>query len=174
MKRRDFVKSGLVTIGTIYLTGCKENLMAEKVDDTPAHLKEIDVDKVDWKAKTDEYWKSVLSDDQFAICRKADTERPFSGKYCLSKFSGSYACACCGQVLFQSDDKFESGTGWPSFTQSVKDGALTEKVDSSHGMVRTEVLCGRCGAHLGHVFDDGPPPSHKRFCINSLCLFLRS
>ena len=136
----------------------------------PAHLKGIDSDSVDWKAKSADYWKEHLSPQQYQVCRGAGTERPFSGKYCMFKESGSFVCACCGKLLFKSDSKFDSGTGWPSFTQAVDDGALELRTDTSHGMVRTEVLCKRCGAHLGHVFDDGPPPSGKRFCINSICL----
>jgi peptide-methionine (R)-S-oxide reductase len=136
----------------------------------PKHLLEVDPDTVDWKSKGPEYWQQVLSPEQYKVCRGAGTERPFSGKYCMFKESGTFVCACCGQLLFSSDSKFESGTGWPSFTKATKDGVLELRTDTSHGMVRTEVLCARCGAHLGHVFDDGPPPSGKRFCINSLCL----
>ncbi|MBX7145360.1 MAG: peptide-methionine (R)-S-oxide reductase MsrB [Oligoflexia bacterium] len=136
----------------------------------PAHLRDIDADKVDWRAKGEEYWKEVLSLEQFRVCRQADTERPFSGKYCYFKEQGTFRCACCGLPLFSSNNKFDSGTGWPSFNAAVSDGALKLREDRSHGMVRTEVLCGRCGAHLGHVFNDGPPPSHQRFCINSICL----
>ena len=132
-------------------------------DELPAHLKGIDPDSAD-------YWKEHLSSEQNQVSRGAGTERPFSGKYCMFKESGSFVCACCGKLLFKSDSKFDSGTGWPSFTQAVDDGALELRTDTSHGMVRTEVLCKRCGAHLGHVFDDGPPPSGKRFCINSVCL----
>jgi len=137
----------------------------------PKHLEGIDPDKVDWKAKDDAYWKSVLSSEQFSVCRKAGTERPWSGQYCSTHEPGSYFCICCGQALFKSDDKFESGTGWPSFTEPVKPDAVEEHSDTSYGMIRTEVNCARCHAHLGHVFEDGPPPSGKRYCINSVCLF---
>ena len=136
----------------------------------PVHLREIDPDKVDWRSKGPEYWQKVLTPEQMKVCRGAGTERPFSGTYCMFKESGTFVCACCGQNLFSSDSKFDSGTGWPSFTAATKDGVLELRTDTSHGMVRTEVLCARCGAHLGHVFDDGPPPSGKRFCINSVCL----
>jgi len=136
----------------------------------PKHLQGIDTDKVDWKSKGPEYWKEVLTPEQVKVCRGAGTERPFSGKYCMFKESGTFVCACCGQLLFSSDSKFDSGTGWPSFTAATKDGVLELRTDTSLGMVRTEVLCARCGAHLGHVFDDGPPPSGQRFCINSVCL----
>lgn len=136
----------------------------------PPHLQGIDADTVDWKAKDEPYWRSVLSPDQFQICRGAGTERPFTGKYCSFKGEGTFRCACCGLELFSSEHKFESGTGWPSFSAAADGGALMLREDKSHGMVRTEVLCGRCGAHLGHVFNDGPPPTHQRFCINSACL----
>jgi peptide-methionine (R)-S-oxide reductase len=139
----------------------------------PAHLLNIDADKVDWKSKDEAYWQSVLTADQFTICREAQTERPFSGKYCASKAQGEYRCACCGQLLFSSKTKFDSGSGWPSFGEAALPGAIVERPDLSHNMSRTEVLCSRCGAHLGHVFDDGPPPTHKRYCINSVCLYLQ-
>jgi peptide-methionine (R)-S-oxide reductase len=97
---------------------------------------------------------------------------PFSGKYYKTKDKGVYKCACCGSSLFSSETKFDSGTGWPSFWQPVKDGSVKEEVDKSHGMVRTEVMCSKCGAHLGHVFDDRPNPTGLRYCINSLSLSL--
>ena len=140
----------------------------------PKHLVGIDPDKVDWRAKDDAYWKESLDPAQYAICRHGGTEQPFSGNYCKSKADGAYICSCCGQELFSSDNKFDSGTGWPSFSEAAKEGALEYVDDSSHGMLRTEVRCSRCGAHLGHVFDDGPKPSGKRFCINSVCLFRKS
>lgn len=136
----------------------------------PKHLQGIDANKVDWRAKDAMYWQSVLSAEQYAVCRGAGTERPFSGQYCSFKKPGTYACACCGLDLFSSESKFDSGTGWPSFFEALKPGLIEFITDKSHGMTRTEVRCARCGAHLGHVFDDGPPPSGKRFCINSLCL----
>ena len=136
----------------------------------PEHLRVGDLDKVEWATKTEDYWRSVLSPEQFAICRAAGTESPFSGKYCHFKEEGTFHCACCGLELFSSETKFESGTGWPSFAGAKDAGALKLRADNSHGMQRTEVLCGRCGAHLGHVFNDGPAPSKQRFCINSACL----
>jgi peptide-methionine (R)-S-oxide reductase len=148
----------------------KESEVEESRSPIPNHLKDIDPDAVDWSKKDDAYWQSVLTPEQFRVCRGAGTERPFSGKYCMFKESGEFICACCGRILFKSDAKFDSGTGWPSFTSAVDGGALQLREDRSHGMVRTEVLCARCGAHLGHVFDDGPPPSGMRFCINSVCL----
>ena len=134
------------------------------------HLKGTDPDSIDWRAKDVAWWRQVLTPDQFKVCRLGETERPFSGKYCHLKEHGKYTCSSCGQLLFRSDSKFDSGTGWPSFSTAVKEGVLTYHEDQSHGMTRTEVRCGRCDAHLGHVFKDGPPPSHTRFCINSVCL----
>ncbi len=148
----------------------KETAQNTVTDVVPRHLEGIDPDKVDWKAKDDEYWRSVLSEQQLAVCRGAGTERPFSGQYCAFKKPGTYRCFCCGQELFDGGSKFDSGTGWPSFFEALKPGLIDYHSDSSHGMVRTEVRCSRCGAHLGHVFDDGPPPTGKRYCINSICL----
>jgi peptide-methionine (R)-S-oxide reductase len=140
-------------------------------DATPEHLRGLDTASIDWKAKDLDYWRSVLSAERFQVCRLAGTERPFSGTYCHSKAQGSYHCSCCGLVLFSSDNKFDSGTGWPSFTDAAKSEHLELLTDNGHGMQRTEVRCKRCGAHLGHVFDDGPAPSGKRYCINSVCLY---
>ncbi len=118
--------------------------------------------------KTDEEWKKVLTPEQFDVLRNRGTERAFTGKFWDSHEKGSYVCAGCGLEIFSSDDKFDSGCGWPSYTQpSTK---LTEIEDKSHGMVRQEVRCPRCGGHLGHVFDDGPKPTGQRYCINSASL----
>lgn len=128
------------------------------------------VDKVQ---KTEQEWKQELSADQFAVCRLAGTERAFTGKYWDHKDKGVYVCACCGTPLFTSVTKYDSGSGWPSFFQPLQADVIREKRDSGHGMVRTEVLCGACDAHLGHVFPDGPPPTGLRYCINSLSLDFR-
>lgn len=113
-----------------------------------------------------------LTPEQREVCWNKATERPFSGKYCDCHDKGTYRCAACGTELFKSDTKFDSGTGWPSFWGPVKGENIKEEVDTSYGMVRTEVMCSNCGAHLGHLFDDGPNPTGMRYCINSLSLKL--
>lgn len=120
--------------------------------------------------KTDEEWKSLLTPEQFRVTRQHGTEAPFSGEYCESHSPGVYACVCCGTPLFDSTLKFDSGTGWPSFTEPVKENVIQYKMDQSYGMRRVEVLCNICEAHLGHVFPDGPRPTGLRFCINSASL----
>jgi peptide-methionine (R)-S-oxide reductase len=123
-------------------------------------------------SKTDADWRAELTPEQYDVLRQKGTERPFTGEYVHTKADGTYCCAACGAELFSSKTKFESGTGWPSFFQALDADAVEEEVDSSHGMVRTEARCANCGAHLGHVFPDGPRPTGQRYCMNSASLRL--
>ena len=120
--------------------------------------------------KTDAEWKTLLTSEQFQITRKAGTERPFSSEMCTRFEPGKYACVCCGTELFDSETKYESHSGWPSFTQPIKPNAVAYHSDRSHGMIRIEATCNTCGAHLGHVFPDGPAPSGLRYCMNAVSL----
>lgn len=123
--------------------------------------------------KDDAEWKKQLTPEQYLVCRQAATERPFSGKYNDSKQSGTYVCVCCGNPLFNSETKFDSGTGWPSFWTPITEGAVQEEVDDSMLMRRTEITCSSCDAHLGHVFEDGPQPTGLRYCMNSVAMDLK-
>jgi len=122
--------------------------------------------------KSDAEWRQALTAEQYKVCRRHGTERPFTGVYHNSKAPGTYHCICCGQALFKAESKFDSGTGWPSFWEPASKEAVALKDDYSFLMRRTEVLCSRCDAHLGHVFEDGPPPTGLRYCMNSVALKL--
>lgn len=120
--------------------------------------------------KSDSEWQQILSPEAYYVARQHGTEPPFSGEYAHFKQDGIYHCVCCGTPLFDSAAKFDSGTGWPSYDRPVREEVIAEKRDITHGMIRTEVLCAVCDAHLGHVFPDGPPSTGLRYCINSVCL----
>lgn len=122
--------------------------------------------------KSDKEWKSELSNEEFDICRMKATEPPFTGKYTYCKDDGIYRCTCCGNELFSSNTKYDSGSGWPSFWEPIHENSVKYERDSSYGMMRVEVMCAKCDAHLGHVFEDGPKPTGNRFCINSVSLKL--
>ena len=122
--------------------------------------------------KSDEEWRNELTEEEYIVCRQKGTERPFTGKYHDLKEQGMYQCRCCGEPLFSSDTKYDSGSGWPSFFQPLTADGITEERDTTQGMSRTEIQCSRCGSHLGHVFPDGPQPTGLRYCVNSLSLKL--
>lgn len=167
--------SALVLLGvSLALAGCGGSRVTSMVDGAPSATNSAAVkapanmnDKVN---KTDEEWKKELTAEQYRVLRQKGTERAFSGEFWNTKDKGVYRCAGCGTELFVSDTKFDSGCGWPSFYAPMSSNAVAEAEDSSHFMKRTEVLCSKCGGHLGHVFDDGPNPTGLRYCINSASL----
>lgn len=159
------MKNLLLLLITFNLMSCSSNSQNE--NSTTNKPKSTMSEKV---GKTEDEWKKVLSPQQYEVLRQKGTEAPFSGKYYLHKEKGVYVCAACGAELFKSDAKFDSGCGWPSFSDVVDSSKVVYTKDMSHGMIRTEITCAKCGSHLGHVFDDGPAPTGQRYCINSVSI----
>jgi len=144
--------------------------MAAEINRAPENNRAPEDNRAADVTKTDEEWRQELTPEQHEVLRQKGTEPPFTGEYVYNKDTGMYRCAGCGADLFRSDTKFDSGTGWPSFTEPAVAANVETHDDTSHGMIRTEVLCRRCGGHLGHVFPDGPEPTGLRYCINSCSL----
>nr|WP_241558866.1 peptide-methionine (R)-S-oxide reductase MsrB [Halobacteriovorax sp. HLS] len=170
MKKLSYIIIALCLAGGTMFSLFKKSAANEGFDYEASHLSKIDSDKVDWKSKDKAYWKSVLSPLQYTVTREAGTERSFTGKYWDNKEDGIYICSNCGQHLFDASTKYKSGTGWPSFWDVINKSAVNQNVDTKFGMKRVEIVCSRCDAHLGHVFEDGPDPTGLRYCMNSVSL----
>lgn len=153
----------ILTLTFIQLAACGQSKPKHKT----CNMSNDDSTKI---VKTEAEWKSQLSAEQYRVLREKGTERPFTGQFYLHKDKGVYVCAACGNELFTSDMKFDSHCGWPSFDKEIAGGKIKTELDTTHGMLRTEIMCGKCGSHLGHLFDDGPTETGMRYCVNSVSL----
>ena len=160
----------LTLLVLVILVACKDARPQQDQQVPTTMLKTSSMDTIKKVYKTEEEWKKILTPEQYHVLREKGTDAPFTGKLTLNKEKGMYSCAGCGNELFTSEMKFDSHCGWPSFDKEIEGGRITTKTDTSYGMVRTEILCAKCGSHLGHLFDDGPTDTGLRYCVNSTSL----
>lgn len=160
----------ILLIVVVILAACKDGRPQQDQQVPASMLKTSSMDTIKKVNKTEEEWKKILTPEQYHVLREKGTDAPFTGKLTLNKEKGMYSCAACNNELFTSEMKFDSHCGWPSFDKEIEGGRITTKTDTSYGMVRTEILCAKCGSHLGHLFDDGPTETGLRYCVNSTSL----